>query len=124
MDYKVQGYLLLKYAKAWDTLSVGMLSIILHKDLVYNSHWVFETMHGREKYIAYLSGKFETIKKSSTVITHLTSTPLYQQKDEQRPCLIIEQKMQHKTNRVAILIDCEGVQIKSIDMTEPSLLGI
>lgn len=124
MGYRMQEYLLSKYANAWTTLSVDRLSVILHKDFAYNSHWVFEEMHGRIRYIEYLSSKFEKVKHSSAITTHLTTTPVYRQENEQRPCLIIEQILQRKTNRVAILIDCEGAQIKSIDMTDPTFLKV
>ena len=48
----------------WNTLNVDLLASYLTDDFQYNSVWVSSTMKGKEQYLAYLRGKFETFKKS------------------------------------------------------------
>ena len=48
---------------AWNTLDASLFESILCDDFEYISVWVLETMEGKDKYLKYIKGKFETIKK-------------------------------------------------------------
>lgn len=50
--------------ETWNGLNADLLSPFLADDLQYNSVWVSNTMKGKEQYLTYLRGKFETLKKS------------------------------------------------------------
>ena len=51
----------------WNTLNLDLLSSYLADDFQYNSVWISNTMKGKEQYLAYLRGKFETLKKSGDI---------------------------------------------------------
>lgn len=51
-------------ADAWKNLDISALREILAEDYEYTSQWVFDTMHGAETYLDYLSHKFEAMKRS------------------------------------------------------------
>ena len=53
-------------ASAWRSLDAGLLAPYLSDDFTYNSVWVSGTIVGKDSYLEYLRGKFETIRKSST----------------------------------------------------------
>lgn len=50
-------------ANAWKTLDASGMRQILADDYEYTSQWVLDTMHGADKYVEYLSQKFEAMKK-------------------------------------------------------------
>lgn len=54
-----------EYAKSFNQLDASHLISLLADDVTYSSHWVFETMHGRDRVAAYLEDKIQAIKKSS-----------------------------------------------------------
>lgn len=49
---------------AWQNLDADLLAPYLSDDLKYNSVWVSSTLAGKESYLDYLRGKFETLRKS------------------------------------------------------------
>lgn len=51
-------------ALAWKHLDAEMLVPYLDDNFQYNSVWISNTMNGKDNYLHYLRGKFETIKKS------------------------------------------------------------
>lgn len=59
--------LLIEYAKAWNHLNADFLEPILADDFTYESQWVFAAMHGKAKYLEYIRGKFETIRKGDII---------------------------------------------------------
>src|SRR5690606_23670699 len=59
--------LLIEYAKCWNNLDVSYIEELLGDDLEYTSQWVFETMYGKDNYLQYLSGKFNTIRNSINI---------------------------------------------------------
>mgnify|MGYP000097815297 CR=1 FL=1 len=56
------------YANAWKTLNVDLLVPFLDDKFTYSSIWILGTIN-RDKYIDYLRGKFNIIKKSNSRIT-------------------------------------------------------
>ena len=54
--------------KAWNELDASLLESILSDDFEYISVWVLETMKGRDRYMDYISGKFESIRNGSNPV--------------------------------------------------------
>ena len=54
--------------KAWNTLDGSLFEPILSDDFEYISVWVLETMEGKEKYLEYIKGKFESIRKGNNPV--------------------------------------------------------
>lgn len=52
-------------ANAWEKRSTDGLRDVLAADFEYASQWVFDTIHGANSYVDYLTSKFNTIKRSS-----------------------------------------------------------
>ncbi len=52
-------------ANAWEKLSTDGLRDVLAADFEYASQWVFDTMHGADTYVDYLTRKFHAIKSSN-----------------------------------------------------------
>lgn len=52
---------------AWQEHNADLLEPYLSEDFRYNSVWVSNTITGKENYLNYLRGKFETLCKSSKV---------------------------------------------------------
>lgn len=48
---------------AWNTLDASLFESLLCDDFEYISVWVLETLVGKDKYLKYIKGKFESIKK-------------------------------------------------------------
>jgi hypothetical protein len=100
------------YAKMMNTLNPDHLEPFLADDLRYNSQGVFAEMRGKEEYLDYMRGKFETIANSSSYpfaeIGELTEYPF-------GPCVIIAQG--DKENLIAtVLIGIEDSLVTRIDM--------
>ena len=55
--------------KAWNELDASLLEPILSDDFEYISVWVLETMKGRDRYMDYISGKFESIRNGSNPVS-------------------------------------------------------
>lgn len=51
---------------AWQSLDAELLAPFLSDDFRYNSVWVSETLVGKDRYLEYLRGKFETLRKSGS----------------------------------------------------------
>jgi len=49
---------------AWQNLDANQLAPYLSDNIKYNSVWVSDTLAGKENYLQYLRGKFETLRKS------------------------------------------------------------
>lgn len=52
---------------AWNTLNPQLIIKHLDKSFVYDSQWVLESLD-YEGYISYLTGKFDTIKKTGSIV--------------------------------------------------------
>ena len=55
--------------QAWNTLDGSLFEPILSDDFEYISVWVLETMEGKDKYLEYIKGKFESIRKGSNPVS-------------------------------------------------------
>ena len=53
-------------AHSWNSLDVDYLSPYLADDFRYNSAWISNTLSGKERYLDYLRGKFDTLKKTGS----------------------------------------------------------
>lgn len=54
--------------QTWNELNAELLEPYLSDNFEYVSVWVLKTMHGKEEYLDYLRGKFNTIKSSKRVV--------------------------------------------------------
>ena len=54
--------------QAWNTLDASLFEAILCDDFEYISVWVLETMEGKDKYLEYIKGKFESIRKGKNPV--------------------------------------------------------
>lgn len=52
---------------AWNTLDSQLIIKHLDKNFVYDSQWVLESL-SYERYISYLTEKFNTIKKTGSIV--------------------------------------------------------
>lgn len=105
--------LLIAYARAWNNLDTSYLHEILDENFEYNSQWVFETMHGKDNYIEYLGGKFETILKDPNSFPQAEMAYFelaFGAKD--KPCLILSQW----DFKATIMIQTENGKIIKADM--------
>ena len=55
--------------QAWKELDASLFEPILSEDFEYISVWVLETMKGNDRYMDYITGKFESIKKGNNPVT-------------------------------------------------------
>ena len=54
--------------QAWNELDASLFESILSEDFEYISVWVLETMKGKDRYMEYISGKFESIRKGNNPV--------------------------------------------------------
>ncbi len=58
---------LLKIKEAWETLDDTIFSKALSDNTFqYGSYWVSETMYGKRKYLDYIKGKFDSIRRTQS----------------------------------------------------------
>ena len=55
--------------QAWNELDASLFESILSEDFEYISLWVLETMKGKERYMDYITGKFESIRKGDNPVS-------------------------------------------------------
>lgn len=55
-------------AKAWNALDASIIEPYISNDFEYDSFWVFETMKGKERYIDYMTEKFDAIRRSGNLV--------------------------------------------------------
>ena len=55
--------------QAWNELDASLFESILSDDFEYISVWVLETMKGKDRYMEYISGKFESIGKGNNPVS-------------------------------------------------------
>ena len=54
--------------QAWNELDASLFESILSEDFEYISVWVLETMKGKRRYMDYITGKFESIRKGNNPV--------------------------------------------------------
>ena len=55
--------------RAWNELDASLFEPILSDDFEYISVWVLETMKGKDRYMEYISGKLESIRKGNNSVS-------------------------------------------------------
>lgn len=55
--------------RAWNELDASLLEPILSDDFEYISVWVLETLKGKERYMEYIAGKFDALRKGDNPVT-------------------------------------------------------
>lgn len=99
--------------RAWNELDASLLEPILSDDFEYISVWVFETMKGKERYLEYIKGKFESIKNGNNPVSAIVIF----QKVIDKYVVVLKQGC----NYVALEPTIEGSKIKSLWMRPPEL---
>ena len=102
-------------AGAWRNLDVRGVREILADDYEYTSLWVHETMHGADKYLEYLSGKFESVgsRGNKPVVCAVRS-------DEHHVEIEMQQSVDDKANHLMLQFEIRDGKIISGWMTDPS----
>lgn len=102
-------------ADAWRNLDVCGVREILADGYEYNSMWVLETMHGADKYLAYLSGKFESIRDrgNKPLVSAVRS-------DENYVEIELQQTVNGKSNDLMLQFKIQDGKIISGWMGEPT----
>ena len=55
--------------QAWNKLDVTLFDTLLSEDFEYVSVWVIETMKGKDRYMEYITGNFDSIRKGNNPVT-------------------------------------------------------
>lgn len=55
--------------RAWNELDASLFEAILSSDFEYISVWVLETMKGKDRYMEYIAGKFDSIEKGNNPVS-------------------------------------------------------
>ena len=55
--------------QAWNKLDATLFDTLLSEDFEYVSVWVIETMKGKDRYMEYITGKFDSIRKGNNPVT-------------------------------------------------------
>lgn len=100
------------YARTINTLDVTHVEPWLHKDVVYESQQVFSEMRGRRRYVAYLRGKLQTIRKEGSLVR---AEIAYTDACGVGPCVILSQGSEENWTHT-VLFEMEGGKIKRLDM--------
>ena len=99
------------YARTINTLDVTHVEPWLHKDVMYASQQVFSEIRGKRRYVAYLRGKLQTIRKKGSLIrAEIAYSPL-----GANPCVILAQWAEENWDH-SVLFEMEDGKIKRIDM--------
>lgn len=105
--------LLTLYAKAWNNLDITYIEDYLTDDFEYTSQWVFDTIHGKEKYLKYLKAKFKSILENPL---NIPQADLGYYKIaygvRNKPCILLKQK----DILVSIIVKVEDEKIIKADL--------
>ena len=99
--------------RAWNELDASLLEPIISDDFEYISVWVLETMKGKERYMDYISGKFDAIRKGDRPVT---AEVVYQDSID-KYVVVLNQR----GNLAALEPTTEGNMLKSLWMRPPGL---
>lgn len=114
------------YADAWNSLDFNKFYRALHDDCHYSSQYVLAELESREKIIAYLNEKIETIKKSghkvvAKVATLNTGASLNPPAGS--PCVAIFQGESCDIAAV-VFFEISDEKIQRIDLCMPELYNV
>ena len=100
------------FAVAWNRLDSSVIEPLLSDDVIYESQHVLVPIVGRKKFIDYLQGKMDTVKKGGDDSKVFADIGLVM---NNKPCVIMAQRT--KSNLLAtVLFDIDNNLIKRIDM--------
>ena len=68
MEKKRQKEIAEIVCQAWKNLDASLLEPIISEDFEYVSVWVLETMNGKSRYMEYITGKFDAIRKGDNPV--------------------------------------------------------
>jgi hypothetical protein len=112
----------LSVKKGWDTLDAGTFLPMLDENFEYGSYWVNEPNLKLAVYKDYITGKFNTIKKTSSQ-PEITVVVL---KDGISPAnytyaLFLHQETGSSVNESLLVFDFNGDKISNLYMTDPDI---
>lgn len=110
--------LLKTFAECWNTLDWIKLEPLLAEEVMYDSQWVTEFIHGKRAFLVYFSGKLETLKGSVTQ-TQVNAEPrmvINYFDFTRKPCLEITQRTHQETRQFHLLIEVLNGKIVKIDI--------
>lgn len=99
--------------RAWNELDASLLEPLLSDDFEYTFFRVFETMKGKDRYLEYISGKFETIRNGDRPV----SAEVVYQDSVDKYVLVLNQG----GNLSALEPTMDGNMLKSLWMRPPGL---
>ncbi len=105
--------------RAWYELDAKILEPVLADDLHYSSFWVFEEMHGKERYLEYISAKFRLLRNNPHPETCWGSARVLYQAPIGKHVVLIAQK----GKEFALELNAAGGMITSMWMRPVDLLA-
>ena len=104
--------------QAWNKLDATLFDTLLSEDFEYVSVWVIETMKGKDRYMEYITGKFDSIRKGNNPVT---AEVMYQEIND-KYVVVLDQG----GNMAALELTIENGLIKSlwmrpVEMTLPAV---
>lgn len=69
MDQKLEKRIAETICRAWNELDASLFEALLNDDFEYISVWVLETMKGKNTYLEYISGKFDSIRNGENPVS-------------------------------------------------------
>ncbi len=100
------------YARMMNCLNSCHLEPWLADDVRYSSQWVLEDIIGKKKYLDYITGKIDSIKKSGQrVWAEIAYTDAF----AAGPCVVLAQQTRDNL-QATLLIEMQGEKIGSMCM--------
>ena len=69
MDEDIKKEIAEIICQAWNELNASLFESILSKDFEYTSLWALETIKGKDRYMEYITGQFESIRKENNPVS-------------------------------------------------------
>jgi len=109
----------MKYAKAWNTLDPSEFIEVLADDVVYDSQYVLESMHGKETFKQYIQGKMKAVANSNAIVKGDVGETT-QSVDKTPSCTLLFQS-NTTTPDAIILFKITEEKVSKIDLCIPAL---
>ena len=112
------------FAAMMNTLDVSRLEPLLADDFHYASQWVFAEIESKAQYLAYVTGKIETIKRSDSKVWaelgEIQESPFILSQGYGDPCVFMAQGDKNKVISI-VFASLKDNKISRIDMCMPEL---
>lgn len=108
----------MKYAKAWNTLDPYEFIEVLADDVVYDSQYVLESLHGKETFRQYIQSKMSAVANSNAIVKCDVGETT--QSVDKTPCALLFQS-NTTTPDAIILFKITEEKVSKIDLCIPAL---